>query len=223
MLLDDLEQIMRQPESRQMDSDVIFSALSDQIEPVGPMPSLTAHTPIKTHLGDKFVKDIRRGDVVMTACGTLVPVLQVVRKTFPALGNFHPIRLRAGYFGLTRDIVVAPNQKIVVQGTDVEYMFGHEAVLLPARHLAGHFAALPAHGPELVTYYQLILPGHGTVMASGCPLMSLYIGRIRRKPDRLAASILASFDHSCLPEHPQPAWPVLKPYEAITLVSNRAA
>jgi len=118
---------------------------------------------------------------------------------------------------------VAPNQKIVLRGSEVEYMFGREAVLLPACHLTSHFAAQPAKGPELVTFYQLVLPGHEAVMASGCALISLYVGRIRRKPDQLAASILASIERAQLPEHPQLAWPVLKPYEAITLVSNRAA
>ena len=54
---------------------------------------------------------------------------------------FHPIRLRAGYFGLTRDIAVSPNQKLVLRGSDVEYMFGREAVLVPARHLLNNIAA----------------------------------------------------------------------------------
>ncbi|WP_204355237.1 Hint domain-containing protein [Roseovarius amoyensis] len=223
MAVDDLQAIMCHPGRREMDTEVIFAAISDRVEPVGPMPGLTAQTPVMTHLGEKPVSRIRRGDVVLTDTGEGVPVLQVVRRTVPARGSFRPIRLRAGYFGLRRDIVVAPCQKLVMRGSQVEYMFGSEAVLVPARHLVNNVAARWANGPETVCYYQLLLPGHETVTAAGCALASLFIGRIRRKPDDLAASVLAGFERARLPEHAQPAWPVLKPFEAVTLAAERAA
>lgn len=133
------------------------------------------------------------------------------------------MRLRAGYFGLTRDIAVAPDQRLVMRGSDVEYTFGREAVLVPARHLVNNVSAVYAKGPETVALYQILLPGHEAVMASGCAVESLYIGRIRRKPEQLAASMLAEIDRSRLPEHAKPVWPVFKPFEAITLASSRAA
>lgn len=223
MVLDDLREIMLRRGHREMDREVTFAAASDAIEPVGPMPGLTAQTPVLTSLGEKPVHHIRRGDLVITDRGERVPVLQVVRRTVPARGSFHPIRLRAGYFGLKRDIAVSPNQKLVMRGSDVEYMFGREAVLVPARHLVNNVSAFWAKGPEMVTYFQVLLPGHEAVLASGCPVSSLLIGRIRRKPEALAASVLAGFDRSRLPEHAQAAWPILKPFEAITLASSRAA
>lgn len=223
MVLEDLREIMLRRGHREMDREVTFAAVSDKVEPVGPMPGLTAQTPLLTSLGEKPVHRIRRGDLVITDRGEQVPVLHVVRRTVPARGSFHPIRLRAGYFGLTRDIAVSPNQKLVMRGSDVEYMFGREAVLVPARHLLNNVSAFWAKGPEMVTYYQVLLPGHDAVIASGCALSSLLIGRIRRKPEALAASVLAGFDRARLPEHAQPAWPILKPFEAITLASSRAA
>lgn len=223
MLLEDLRKMMTAPGCRRMDGNVIFAALSDRVEPVGPMPGMTAQTRILTHMGEKPVHRIRRGDVVVTDRGAQVPVLQVVRRTVPARGTFHPIRLRAGYFGLSRDIAVAQNQKVVMRGSEVEYMFGREAVLVPARYLLNNSSALLATGPDMVTFYQLLLPGHEAVLASGCALSSLYIGRLRRKPEQLAASVLAPFDRARLPEHAHRAWPVLKPFEAITLASGRAA
>lgn len=223
MALDDLRDLTLRRDVTQIDREVTFYAISDAIEPVGPMPGLTSQTRILTSMGEKPVHRIKRGDVVITDRGEQVPVLQVVRRTVPAKGSFHPIRLRAGYFGLTRDIAVAPNQKLVMRGSDVEYMFGREAVLVPARHLVNNVSAFWAKGPEMVTYYQVLLPGHDAVMVSGCAVSSLLIGRIRRKPAALAASVLAGFDRNRLPEHAQPAWPILKPYEAVTLASNRAA
>lgn len=202
---------------------VSFVAVSDRVEPVGPMPGLTGEIPITTTVGEKPVADLRRGDLVITDRGDTVPVLQVVRRMVPAHGSFRPIRLRAPFFGLKRDISVAPQQRLVMDGTQVEYMFGCEAVLVPARHLVNQRSAFVAKGPDLVTYYHLLLPGHEVLMAYGCQLESLYVGRLRRKPDALAQSVLAGFDRARLPEHAKPVWPVLKPFEAVTLVTTHAA
>lgn len=203
--------------------DTVFAAVSDRIEPVGPMPSLTGRTPICTPDGDAPVSELRRGDHVLTERGETAPVLQIVRRTVPAKGSFRPIRLRAPYFDLSRDIVIAPEQKLIMRGSQVEYMFGREAVLVPACHLLNDISAFKANGPETVTYYHVLLAGHQSILASGASIESLYIGRIRRKPDALARSVLSKFDQKLLPEHATPVWPVLKSYEAISLAMIRAA
>lgn len=223
MVVSDLRELVMQPQAREMDSDVLQVAISDQVEPVGPMPTLTALTPIMTDRGERPIRDLKRGDLVRTDAGDLVPVLHVVRRVMPARGGFQPVRLRAGYFGLSRNLVVAPDQRLVMHGSEVEYMFGREAVLVPARHLVNNISAFYAKGPELVALYQVILPGHEAVLASNCPVESLYLGRIRRKPEHLAASLLAPIDRNRLPEHAKPVWPVLKPFEAVTLATSRVA
>ena len=223
MPLADFKTTITDPRQREMADDVAFVALSDQIEPLGPMPGLAGSVPVSTPDGYLPVGHLKRGDLVLTEAGNVVPVLQTIRRTVPARGSFHPVRLRAPYFGLRRDIVVAPHQRLVIRGSQVEYMFGKEAVLVPAQHLINGVSAMPAEGPDLVTYYQLLLPGHEVIVTAGCPAESLYIGRLRRKPDLLAASLLAPIDRNRLPEHPKPAWPVLKPFEAITLAMSRAA
>ena len=223
MPLDDLKAVFAHGCNYEMDEEVLFLALSDRIEPVGPLPALTAQVPIMTDRGERPAGSIRRGDVVITDEGGQVPVLQVVRRTVPARGSFRPIRLRAPYFKLSRDIVVSPQQRLVMHGSEVEYMFGREAVLVPARHLVNDRSAFVANGPDLVTYHHLLLPGHEAVLAAGCSLESLYIGRLRRKPEAIEASVLAEFDRNRLPEHAKPVWPVLKPFEAVTLATVRAA
>ena len=223
LLMSDARSISTDARRRAVDRDVLFFALSDGVEPVGPMPGLTGDVPIATPRGDIPVKEVKRGDLVITHNGEVVPVLQVVRRVVPAKGNLRPVHLRAPYFGLRRDILVAPQQRLVIGGSEVEYLFGREAVLVPARHLVNGVSALTGDGPDLVTYHHLLLPGHEVVMAAGCPLESLYIGRLRRKPAPLSRSVLAPFDRARLPEHAKPVWPVLKPFEAITLAMNRAA
>ncbi|WP_306155040.1 Hint domain-containing protein [Roseovarius sp. MMSF_3281] len=223
LLLSDAQGVTTDARRRVVDADVTFFALSNTVEPIGPMPGLTGEVPIATPGGEVPVRRLKRGDLIMTQDGKVVPVLQVVKRVVPAKGNLRPVHLRAPYFGLRRDILVAPQQRLVIGGSEVEYLFGREAVLVPARHLVNGVSALRGEGPDLVTYHHLLLPGHEVIMAAGCPLESLYLGRLRRKPELLSRSVLAGFDRARLPEHAKPAWPVLKPFEAITLAMNRAA
>lgn len=204
-------------------SDMIFAALSDQIEPLGPMPTLLPSAPLATPWGYKPAKTLMRGDTVITRDGSVVPVLQSIRRTVPARGSFRPIRLRAPYFGLQQDIIVAPDQRLLIDGPEVEYLFNQEAVLVPARHLVNGFAALKEPCGQLVSYCQLLLPRHETLLAAGTSVESVYIGRIRRKPQELHCSLLNAFDRSLLPEHPRPAHHVLRWYDAIHLARRRAA
>lgn len=221
--LADMKIATRYPGRREMDPDVTFLAISNAVEPIGPMPGLTGHVPVATPHGEVPAAQLRRGDTVLSGDGRIVPVLHVVRQTVPARGSLRPIRLRAPYFGLQRDILVAPHQRLLIGGSQVEYMFGTEAALVPARHLVHGASAFYAEGPDLVTYHHLLLPEHDAIIAAGCPVESLYIGRLRRSPEAVAQSVLAGLDRSRLPEHARPAWPVLKPFEAATLARSRAA
>lgn len=208
---------------REMDRDVIFFAASTEVEPVGLMPSLTHNVPVATTQGYRPAGTLVPGDLVYTISGGLVPVLEVVRRNVPAKGSFQPVRLRAPYFGLARDIIVAPQQRMVIGGSEVEYLFGQESVLIPAQHLINGVSAITCEGAPTVTYCQVLLANHEAILAAGCPLESLYIGRIRRWPDRLKTSLLAGMERSMLPEHVKSAYPILKPFEAITLANQRAA
>ena len=203
-------------------ADMIFAALSDQIEPIGPMPALLPQTPLATPWGYQTVGKLRRGDTVQTRGDGVVPVLQQVARRVPARGSFQPVRLRAPYFGLRQDIIVGPEQRLIIDGPEVEYLFGQEAVLVPARHLVNGFAALAEPCGPVITYSQLLLPRHETVIAAGAPVESLYIGRMRRDVNLLGGSLLHASDRSLLPEHPKPAHQVLRWHDAIHLARRRA-
>lgn len=223
MPMAELRRVVENPCCRSVGPDVAFFAVSSRLESVGPMPGLAADVPITTASGQVPVADLKRGDLVATADDARVPVLQAVSRVVPARGSLRPVLLRAPYFGLCRDLVVAPQQRLLISGTQVDYMFGRETVLVQARHLVNEIFARYAEGPPLVRYHQLLLPGHEALQTAGATTESLYIGRLRRKPDELAASVLAGCDRSRLPEHAKPVHPVLKPYEAVTLALNRAA
>jgi hypothetical protein len=221
--LADLRALLSDDPARHVAPDVLYLALSDAIEPVGPMPSLMPDTPVATPAGYRRVGDIRRGDLVLTPEGDAVPVLHRLSRRVPACGSFAPVRLRAPYFGLRQDITVAPSQRLVLSGSDVEYLFSQEAVLVEARHLVGGFAALAASAGPTITYTQLLLPEHEALVAAGCVAETLFVGRLRRHKDLLQASILNRLDPHGLPEHPQPVHPVLRAFDAMILAESRAA
>ena len=215
--------LLRPGTDRYIAPDVLYLALSTNIEPVGPMPSLMPDTPIATPKGYRPVCKMRRGDTVLTPEGETVPVLHVISRQVPASGSFHPIRMRAPYFGLQQDITVAPSQRLVLSGSEVEYLFGRESVLVPASHLAGGTTAKSAHSGPVVTYWQLLLPGHQALLVAGTSAESLYIARLRRKKAELNASLLARLDRNSLPEHGKLIHPVLRAFDARVLAEQRAA
>lgn len=223
MLLEDVYTLARRPQLVETDRDVVFLAVSDRIEPVGPMPSLVAQVPVETPRGPRPVSELQLGDTVTTRQGGIVPVLARVTRRVPALGSFRPVRMRAPYFGLRHDLVVAPHQRLVIGGSEVEYIFGRERVLIPALSLVDGFAAVYEEGVLQVRYHQLLLPGHEPVISAGVELESLYAGRLRRRRDHLSRTLLADVDIALLPEHARAGLKVLRPFEAITLAEARAA
>lgn len=206
-----------------LNANHVYIALSDAKEPIGPMPGLLGNVPIETPFGPRPISQLREGDVIVTPGGAHVPILAKVARTVPARGTFRPVRLRAPYMGLTSDMIVAPDQKMVIGGSLVEYMFGAEAVLTPAEHLVNGLAAQHDDRADFITYHQILLPRHEAMIAAGTAMDSLYIGRMRRKPEIYENSLLAKIPRDKLPEHAKSVYPVLMPFEAIALSEQRAA
>ncbi len=209
--------------NRYLAPEVSFIAVSDGIEPVGPVPTLMADTPVSTPSGYRKAGDLIRGDLVMTKAGEVVPVLQTVSRTLPAFGCFRPLELRAPYFGLKESIRVSPLQRLVLAGSDVEYLFNHEAVLVPARHMINTAAVRKIAARPLISYVQVLLPNHDTLDTAGAELDSLFIGRLHRKRELLEASVLSHCERRTLPDHGASVLPVLKEFDALILAERWAA
>lgn len=190
---------------------------------VGPTPTLDYHTPVLTPHGYRKIGVMKPGDTVVSAGGDIVPVLGVFKKVTPAFGSYAPVRLRAPYFGLQSDLVMAGTQRLIVGGSDVEYTFGQDEVLIPAHHLINGTAAIAQPATGTMTYFQLLLPENEAFIASELSLESLFIGRLRRRKDIFRHTSLATLPRNLLPEHAAAVGQILRPYEAITLAAMRAA
>ncbi|MDF0596452.1 Hint domain-containing protein [Psychromarinibacter halotolerans] len=211
-----------------IDPRVSLLAASNRLEPIGPMPGFARDTLIETAAGTRRIETIRPGDLVVTAGRGLQPVRHVVSRAVPAVGQYRPVRLRAPFLGLRTDMCVAPHHRVMIDGSDAEYLFGTDTVMVEARHLQPMAAPTAATGAEtaqgpVVRYHQLVLDMHDCLYTAGTWSESLYIGRLARRPVRLASSVLAGVAPARLPVHAEVAGPLLKPFEAMVLVSGRCA
>lgn len=204
---------------RSADAAVALIAVSDHVEPVGLPPGMCQTTPVATADGLRPAGSLSPGDLVETAEGGLQPVRHVLSREVPAAGRFAPVALRAPYFGLEQTIRLAPDHRMMITGADAEYLFGTDAVLVEARHLA-HLAGLRrSQAKPTARYTQIVLDRHDCLLLGGAWGESLYLGDLRDTPDLLQASSLRRVPPAELPRHGQTAGALLKPYEAMVLVS----
>ena len=166
------------------------------------VPCFASGTRILTPRGERRVEDIRPGDLVTLATGGTAPVIWHGRRALSAsdladLPDLRPIRLRAGFFGLTRDLIVSPQHAIRVQG-----------VLVRARHLAAlGQGAHVARGIRSLSYHHLLLPRHALILAHGAATESFYPGPVAlaalSPADRTAIAATlgptATYGPRCLP------------------------
>ena len=68
-----------------------------------------------------------------------------------------------------------------------------------------------------MNHAQALLPPHAVFAASGAWTESLYVGRLRRDSEKLAATLLAGVRPTLLPEQAHLTPPVLKRFEAQAL------
>ena len=134
------------------------------------VPCFAAGSRLDTPAGPRPIESLAPGDLLLTPEG-VQPILwrgqrQLDADLLQTLPNLRPIRLRAGHFGLTDDLVVSPQHAIALG-----------QVLVRARHLAelGQGARV-ARGMRAVTYHHILLPRHTLVRAHGLWVETFYPG-----------------------------------------------
>lgn len=140
----------------------------------GAAPWIGLNTPIDTRRGPVRAGHLRPGDQIATLDDGFRPLMALHRHTLPAQGSHAPVLLRSPFFGLTTDILVSPEQMVLISGASVEYLYGVEQALIPAAALCdGHVAA--RDGRRAVTQcLTLDLGPPLPIRADGCCLMSAF-------------------------------------------------
>ena len=203
-------------------NEVTFVAISRGFEPAGAMPGFGGRTPIATPDGPREVARISAGDTVLTVDGNPVQVLRRVHRLLPARGSFTPFNLRAPYLGLDRDLTLAGETLVQLEGSDVEYLLGIERVLAQVNQL-GEGKAAPLRGDRAtIVYHQLVLD-KVEILEAGVGLGSFNLSASEPDSVSAATTLWADLKGSMPTGHGPEPYPVARPYEIVTLNASRAA
>lgn len=199
-----------------------FLALGDHLHTPGPAACFAPSTPIATPQGARPAGSLRVGDLVETVDAGPQPVLWSGRIALPALGSMRPVRLCAPAFGATRDLWLLGQHRIALGGPSVDYLFGEDEVLIAARHLVDGCAAQQPDRPCVLNWHGLLLADHHLLIADGCRIESLGIGRLARQPALARSTALSDLAAAGrLPLHRATVRRTLLPFEVQALASAR--
>jgi len=215
-----IDELLQNGRAQSVSEKISLLAISDQIEPVGFIPSIAGFCPVETPTGYVEIQDIKAGDLINTADHGPQAVRWVCSRRVPTRGLFCPIRLRAPYFGLTQDIVIAPEQRLLLENDEVQYLFGEESVLAEARHVAGQKKTNLEIDRGNIVLYQLLFDQHEVINVAGCQMESLFVADIANNPEFLSTTLLNELPINLIPNHAKLARPLLRPYEAMTLAAG---
>ncbi|GGD21850.1 Hint domain-containing protein [Sinisalibacter lacisalsi] len=216
----DVKALMRNGRATRADPAISYIAVSDTVEPVGFGSGIVADTPIETVEGPVPAHRLRLGDMVVTAESGSQPVRWIVKRTVPALGDFRPIRLRAPFLGLGRDMIMAPAHRVRLDLGENEYTFGENEVLVPAATLANGKHARPETRHRLVTYYQILLDVHDCLLHDGLWAESLFVGTMARRPEIISSTSLGEVPATALPLHRAQRRPALSALGIRTIAAS---
>ncbi len=151
-------------------------------------------TPIQTPGGAVRVEHLSEGDLVTTADGDAVPVRWCDARPRLCLGRTAPVRLRAPYFGLTHDVIVTPETRLLRTGPTVDYIFGTDVVLAYARDLAHGKAAIRDRQRAVRNFYHLMLDDHACLMIDRCAIETALLADVVAAEDMAPRPNLAEAD-----------------------------
>lgn len=220
--VEDAREIVYDTIATRIGHETRFLAFSDGIEPVGLSPGVAKGTPVETPTGPQLVERLRLGDPVETANSGPQPVRWITRREVPALGRFRPVRLRAPFFGLSRDILVSPDHRVAVTGAEAEYLIGEESVLAQAGHLIDGKSVQRESTGRTIRYYHILLDDHECLKHAGLWGESLFVGAIGRSRELIATTALREMPMSAIPRHRRFARPILSALEARSLAASLA-
>lgn len=163
-----------------MDASIAIdhAGIANHYLPPVPLPGLATGAMVDTPDGPRPVEALRPGMLVNTGQRGVQPIRWIGQTEPLARGATAPIEMRAPYFGLSGDTSVARNQRILLSGPDIEYLFGEDHVLARAGDLVnGRSARLCMTHPTRV-YHHILLDDHDCLMAGRCRFESVLLGDI---------------------------------------------
>jgi len=167
-----------------------------------------------------LVENLVIGDAVWTESHGAQPIRWICQQEVPAKGAFAPIRISAGTLGANRAILVSPAHRMLIQGADVEALFGIPKALVAAKDLVNDRTITYETTLSTVEYFHIMFDQHEIVQAHGTLSESFFphdaavgdFGVAQRN------ELFALFPELAVNTHSYSiAYPGLMPYEATLL------
>ncbi|MEX0280639.1 MAG: Hint domain-containing protein [Arenibacterium sp.] len=136
---------------------------------------------LRTPCGLRRIEIVRPGDLIVTRTNGLQPVEMVwkrrlTREQLEHSPDLAPIRLRPRAMGPMmpqRDLLIAPDHRLLVPGFRLGGVEDDTSVLTEARKIAESCDAIFVDNTvQSVTYYQLVFAEHQVLAANGLPVES---------------------------------------------------
>ena len=151
---------------------------------LGP-PCFTPGTMIETDRGERRVEDLQPGDLLRTRDNGLQAILWIARTKVRAVGDLAPIRFASGALGNTRDLLVSPQHRMLIDDWRAAFFCGCNEVFAAAKHLVNGREVTRVEG-GVVEYIHLLLARHDVVYSNGIPTESYFPEHALGAADRAA-------------------------------------
>ena len=137
--------------------------------------SFSRGTQITTASGAQVpIEDLRVGDDVLTRDEGVQKIRWIGQSTVRAVGEFAPIRIRAGALNNTNDLVLSPEHRLFIYQRSDALGVGRAEVLVRARHLVNGDTVVQEDG-GFIDYFQLLFDEHQIIYAEGIAAETLLV------------------------------------------------
>lgn len=155
--------------------------------------SFSRGTQITTASGAQVpIEDLRVGDEVLTRDEGVQKIRWIGQSTVRAVGEFAPIRIRAGALNNTNDLVLSPEHRLFIYQRSDALGAGRAEVLVRARHLVNGDTVVQEDG-GFIDYFQLLFDDHQIIYAEGIAAETLLVD------PRTRAALPQDVDNSLAP------------------------
>ena len=165
------------------------AAVASSAVPATDLPGVESGALVSTVQGPRPIDALRAGDEVLDDEGASHPLRWIEARPRLCLGRTAPICLRAPYFGLTRDLVVTPQTRLLQRGAVVDYLCGTEAVLANAADMATGRAVLRDRSKPMRIFYHMMLDDPACIRVENCPIETAHLGDVMALGDRQISQI----------------------------------
>ncbi|MBY4894410.1 Hint domain-containing protein [Rhodobacteraceae bacterium N5(2021)] len=154
------------------------AAVASSVISATDLPGVESGALVSTVQGPRPIEALRPGDELLDDEGVPHPLRWIEARPRLCLGRTAPISLRAPYFGLTRDLVVTPQTRLLQTGPVVDYLCGTDAVLAQAADLAMGRAVMRDRSKPMRMFYHMMLDDAACIRVENSPIETAHLGDV---------------------------------------------